>query len=816
MAKRRKVQTFVPGTALVMVLSAIFSSVMGAQGTPVELRGQINDEDGHPVQRAEVSAKWSLNHSFTVYTDAAGQFEIAPIGDQVSISISKPGFFGIKGKALTLTQGVNQTTFTLNHETELQQQVNVASGPSQLDPDTTSHQETLVQHEILNTPVSSSHDLQHNIIPMPNVLMDSSGRVHIAGARQGQTEILLDGFEINDPANGSFTPRLNVDAVQTVTVETGGYAAHYSHAGAGILALDTTVGDDKLRFGITNFFPGISLKEGVRLGNWFPRATLSGPIKKGRAWFSEAISVQHTLTVVNGLPEGQNVATEWAGDNLIRAQVMLTPRNILQGTFLFNGSSDPQTGLGPLAPLSTTTDVEAKRYFGSLKDQIWIGSVLLELGAAGDTGHSTNDPQGNATYVVTPSGASGNYFQTVAQQSQRLQLIGDVTSGSLKLWGSHTISAGWNVDGIDFAQQASRTEINFLRSDGTLADLATFGGPAAFRLSNTQIGGYAQDLWRPVKPIVFSVGVRADRDRLIQRTLVQPRLAVNWLPKEDGRMKFTLAWGEHYQPLNLTILGQGLDQERVDTSYDSTGVIPTGTPVTSRFIVPQAGLSQPRSYNTTAEWDEQVVGNTFVGASYLLRKGRDAFAWESEPNGDFLLQNNREDRFISGEFWVRHGFSNGADIMVDYTRSRANSNEVLDPSISSLIFSPQLPGVLAWDAPNRLVSRGWTPLPIWNLLFSYFFEYHTGFPFSAINDEQQLVGPPNSLRYPIYLSLNAGLEKRFRFRKKEWAVRGSAINLTDHRNPTAVANDVDAPNFLMFLGRQGLGFTARLRLVTEH
>jgi hypothetical protein len=39
------------------------------------------------------------------------------------------------------------------------------------------------------------------------------------------------------------------------------------------------------------------------------------------------------------------------------------------------------------------------------------------------------------------------------------------------------------------------------------------------------------------------------------------------------------------------------------------------------------------------------------------------------------LENGREDRFISGEVWVRHAFGNGADIMVDYTRSRANSNE---------------------------------------------------------------------------------------------------------------------------------------------
>jgi hypothetical protein len=72
---------------------------------------------------------------------------------------------------------------------------------------------------------------------------------------------------------------------------------------------------------------------------------------------------------------------------------------------------------------------------------------------------------------------------------------------------------------------------------------------------------------------------------VIHQTLAQPRLAMNWIPKEDGRMKFTVAWGEHYQPINLTILGQGVDQVRTDTYYDSTGTIPVSS-VVSQFVVP--------------------------------------------------------------------------------------------------------------------------------------------------------------------------------------------------------------------------------------
>ena len=760
----RHLVTYVFFTAAFALAILVLPCASRAQETPGQLRGTVVDEDGHPIARVEVTAKWGPKTSFTVYTDTAGQFEVVPIeAEEVFVEMSKPGYFRMESKSYPINLGVNEVMFSLYHETELQQRVEVLSGPTQIDPNTTSHQETLLQHEIANTPVPSSHDLQQSLVTMPNVLLDTAGRVHVAGARQGQTEILLDGFEINDPANGSFTPRLNVDAIQQATVETGGYGAQFAHAGAGVLMLDTKVGDDKWRFGTTNFVPGFSLDQGVHFGNWYPRVTYSGPIKKGRAWFSEALSVQHGFSVVNGLPRGQDFSTRWAGDNLLRAQANLTPRNILQASFLFNRSSAPQTGLGPLTPLSTTTDQESRRYFVSVKDQIWLGRTLIELGGADDVGRSTTIPQGSATYVVTPSIASGNYFQSLAQMSSRWQILGSVTSGSLNLAGKHTLSAGWNSNGVDFSQQAVRSQIDFERSDGSLSDRVTFAGPTALRISNTQVGGYAQDLWRPIKPIVFSAGFRVDWDRLIQQALVQPRLAMNWVPAEDGRMKFTLAWGEHYQPLNLTILGQGVDQQRIDTFYDPTGLIPLGNPIVSTFVVPHAGLSQPRSYNLTAEWDEKFFHNSYIGAAYLLREGRDAFAWETEPSGVFLLQNNRNDRYVSGEVWFRQAFGDEADIMVDYTRSRASSNEVLDPSISSLVFAPQQRGPLAWDAPNRLISRGWTPLPISHLLFSYFFEYHSGFPFSLVNEQQQLIGLADSSRFPSYVSLNVALENAFGF-----------------------------------------------------
>ncbi|MGH9680816.1 MAG: hypothetical protein ACRD4Y_12770, partial [Candidatus Acidiferrales bacterium] len=342
-------------------------------------------------------------------------------------------------------------------------------------------------------------------------------------------------------------------------------------------------------------------------------------------------------------------------------------------------------------------------------------------------------PLGAETYVVTPSSAAGNYFQTSARQTRRVQVMGNMTARALSWHGAHTISAGWNAAAIDFSQQASRTEIDYERADGTLSDRATFTGAADFHLANTQAGGYVQDLWRPIKHVVVSAGVRSDWDRLIQHYIVEPRLAMNWVPSGNGRMKFTLAFGEHYQPLELAGLSPGFDQQRVDAFYDATGLVQLAPPTTTRFSVPLGNLAEPRTYNTSAEWDEQVSSSTYVGASFLLRESRDGFAWETQfvpgqPSVTLLLQNNRDDRYIAGEAWVRHAFGEKAQVEVNYTRSRASSNEVLDPTLGRLILAPQQGGPLLWDAPNRLVSTGWTPVPIWGLFLSGFAEYRTGYP----------------------------------------------------------------------------------------
>src|SRR4029077_6582944 len=97
-------------------------------------------------------------------------------------------------------------------------------------------------------------------------------------------------------------------------VQTGRIGAGYAHSGANVLSLETPDGDDKWRVGTTHPIPSIDIQQGMRLGNWYPRFTFSGPIERGRFWFSDAISLQHTFTLVKELPTGGALSRQGVED----------------------------------------------------------------------------------------------------------------------------------------------------------------------------------------------------------------------------------------------------------------------------------------------------------------------------------------------------------------------------------------------------------------------------------------------------------------------------------------------------------------------
>jgi hypothetical protein len=792
----------------------------GADTLPV-LKGRVTDENGLAVGNAQVKLELAGGQIFSAVSDDAGFFSLSGLSPgEYTVRIEKPGFFVLADQKIQLAPDNTEFTFALNHEEEVREKVDVTVTENRIEPTSPPSTATLTGTEIRDIPVPGTHDLQQSLVALPQVVRDNLDLIHIAGARNTQAQYLIDGVEVGDPASNALGARMIVEAVRSAEIQTGRFGAEYAHPGAAVLSYETREGDDRWRFSATDFIPGVNIQEGVQLGNSYPRAVISGPIVRDRLWFSQSFDVAHTLSIVKGLPSGQNEMREWGGDSWSRLIWKISPTNSLHVSFLSNLESDSDLGLDALHPQSTTIDETENQLFGSVKEQAYVHETLLEFGGGIERTTGGLNPQGTAPYILLVNGTGGSYFQKLHDAAHRYQAFTNVIGTPLHWFGTHTLSAGANLSSVDFSQTAMRGEIQALRSDQTLDRLTTFTGSPSFRVANTLAGGFVQDAWSPNAHVVAQMGVRADWDRLFQAALVQPRLAANFLPFLDNRGKFSLGWGRYDIPLNLSVIGEAYDQREVDTLYNPAGAAPIQGPATSQFALPPGGftpLQQPHFDITSMGYQQKVGENTLMSVEFLARDQHHGLVYETLSPGqigsEFLLQTSRRDKYRGVTVSARHTFASTAVLFGSYTRSRSSSDQVLDPVLGALYFAPQQPGPLLWDAPNRFLSWGSIPTPIWGILFTYLFDYRTGYPYSEINPQQFLVGAPNTLRFPDYASPTIGLEKKFTFRNRIFAARVAVVNIFDRQNPQVVVNNIDAPNFGTFAGGQGRAITGRLRFV---
>jgi hypothetical protein len=199
----------------------------------------------------------------------------------------------------------------------------------------------------------------------------------VNGSSESQVLYLLNGFNLTNPISGQFQTLLAVEGIRSVDLASGRYPPEFGKGSAGVRNISTESGTDTFHYTATDFIPGLSLQQGLHLGNWYPRFGVSGPIVRKRAWFSDMLDSEYAESLVTGLPGGQNTRSGWAGSNLLHAQVNLTASNILFADFLVNVDNERRVGLGPLNPVSTTSTVHTREDFGSIKDQAYFGHGVL-------------------------------------------------------------------------------------------------------------------------------------------------------------------------------------------------------------------------------------------------------------------------------------------------------------------------------------------------------------------------------------------------------------------------------------------------------
>jgi hypothetical protein len=796
-------------------------------GAEISLRGRVVDETDAPVRTARVAVRSAgANSGWDAQSGVNGSFEIAlpGPGDYV-VQVECDGYYELD-RSIHVEAG-QEVTLQLNTVREVFQSQDVKAATSPLELVGTSIQERLSGTEVNDIPYANSHSLRSALPLMPEVVLDTAGGLHVNGSQENQVFYTLNGFNLTDPINGQFQTVLAVEGIRSVELSSGRSSPEYGKGSAGALAIETESGTDQFRYTATDFLPSLKVQQGLRLGNWYPRVGVSGPIIRKRAWFSDTFDSQYDQSVVTGLPNGENTRSGWAGSNLLHAQARLTASSILFGDFLVNADNEGRVGLGPLNPVSTTSNLHTREYFESVKDQVYFGrGMLVEFGVAHNDFSYVQTPQGNGLYVISPEGNGGNSFVNSKQTAARDEGLIHAYLPQFHFLGAHQVEAGTDEDVVNYTGDFRRTGYQVIGLSGQLLSETLFGPPAQFHAGDTEAAAWVLDTWRLAGRVQLQLGIRQDWDRRIDSVAWSPHAGFSWSPFAAGRTRISGGYAITHDAITMDMLGRPLDQTAFTTQYNPDGMA-SGPPAPTTFAIGNDRLVLPRATNWNFDVDQQLPGHVYLSAKYLRRRATDEFAYVNlaDPNaplsllpvpgataaGAYQLTNLRRDDYDSEQISVRQTFSGQYEWMAAYTHSRALSNALIDPNSAQplQLLSGLVP--MPWDTPNRFLAWAYLPLPRKNWAVSVLANARTGFPFSIRDQNGTVAGNVDANRYPMNFDFNVAIERMITLRGYRFALRGGADNLTNQRNPTAVNNVVGAPQFQQFLGYEGRHYVVRIR-----
>lgn len=371
---------------ITLVLSFMFclSAIAFGQGTTGSIEGYVSDPNGARIPNATVkvvSTGSTAGFNRTVTADGEGYVTIqnVPPGTY-RVTVSAPNF---AERTTDITVVVDKAT-TLNAILQVagdQTVVDViADGSVNIDPTDTKIDTNITKQIIEDLPKGTQFTSLLKIAP--NVRPEAlGGGFQIDGASGSENVFVIDGQEVTNFRTGTLNTNNNLpfELVQEVQIKSTGFEAEYGGATGGVINVVTLGGNDEWhgRFGASWEIPRLQgdvrptlfrnsnaagdyeyFNPGKAEGtDWFPVASLSGPIIKEKLWFSAVYAPQiltYKRTFTNGTVYNNNTRIEEA---FARVDFQPVQNLRMYGTFLWNPIIDEGAG-------ATVTEIRNNRLFG--------------------------------------------------------------------------------------------------------------------------------------------------------------------------------------------------------------------------------------------------------------------------------------------------------------------------------------------------------------------------------------------------------------------------------------------------------------------
>ena len=143
--------------------------------------------------------------------------------------------------------------------------------------------------------------------------------------------------------------------------------------------------------------------------------------------------------------------------------------------------------------------------------------------------------QGTLPMVYAPQGQSGNFFNRQERNVRSLQFVEALTYSKDQWAGQHVFKFG-----VDLQHSRLRRRQLTARSSTWCGSTARWpSAPRTLRLltnpevSGTEFAFFAQDRWRVNDRLMFELGIRSDRDDVVEKVNFSPRagMSVSLLPR---------------------------------------------------------------------------------------------------------------------------------------------------------------------------------------------------------------------------------------------------------------------------------------------
>ena len=803
---------------LTIAFASIFQPPLWAQIT-VDGRVVVN-EAAEPVAGVRLVLE-QMGGGVVSETTSIDAGRFAFIGVQPGsyrLSARKDGFFTLQ-REIDVRSATTVEVF-LSPERPLEEFVDVPAQAStvELKAPRPGVRDTLTYDQIQSLPAGNSRNLLNTLPLSPSVIADRDGKLHLRGAGSQNIQYQVDGIDVTDPVNGGLQSTISSDAVENVEVVASGYAPEYGKSAGGVVRVETRGIPDSWKASLTDMVPNYSFGQRT-ISEFTPRLTIRGPLAGPRLGFMYGLSGEYRKLFDEDLPRGENAQRRVSGDHVIRTRYTFSDLHLAAITVLLNHRDFRNVGLSRETPIETTTDESSLNYAVGVTDRLFFNAnTALESTVQFNRANQDSRGKGTKPYRIWPNRRRGNFNVDERRTSDRRQwnenFSWSVPEGKI----THQVKAGVELSLNYYDPRFKLRPLEFYRSNGTLLRRSRYEGGRFQPYSNRETGFFVQDtvLIRPDFSATY--GFRTDSDRTTHEGSIAPRIGATWYPGRSHRTRISGGIGYFYDRLLLSSLIQDQFPRRIESVFTDDG-----SKVAATYMIqpiPPAQLRTPVSKNWEVGIEREITPQWVIRSAYMRRSGwrelqqvdvappkvRDKEVW-------LAMTNTGMSEYRALDFSMDRSWGQAARVSVAYTFSRSEQSLRVDPF--ALKIRPELLEVAPtdWDAPHRVV--GWAMIPFFKKSRAgVTVDTHSGFPFTVRGQLQQIIGHRNSHRFPLYFNLGFSIEREFPFtRKYRVAVRLTALNLTNHYNPTFVDSNLDSPDFLTFGNSPRRGGNIRLRLI---